>query len=280
MNFYSETISLSNSEFTILRDLIHEHLGLFYDQGKREQLADKLCPLLIENNFSSFLDFYYLLRYDELSAEPLWARMADVLSVPETYFWREIDQIHALVRAIVPAYFAANLSRPLRIWSVGCATGEEPLTIAMALSEAGWLNRGKIEIYAGDFSRANLAKAQKGLYRERSFRSLPAELKERYFTLRDNQWQVDQALHSRIRWLQMNLRSEQTAGIPPEFSVIFCRNVFIYFSETGIRDAVDIFFNRLATPGHLFVGAAESLLKVTNRLELQEICGAFVYVKH
>ncbi|HOV87910.1 MAG TPA: protein-glutamate O-methyltransferase CheR [Syntrophobacteraceae bacterium] len=280
MRFYYETLSLSDSEFTILRDLVHERIGLFYDNGKREQLADKLSPLVLESGLSSFLDFYYLLRYDDVNAGPQWERVADALSVQETYFWREMDQVRALVDVLAPAHFASNTCRPLRIWSAGCATGEEPLTIAMALDEAGWLRRGNIEIHASDMSPAAIEKARKGLYRERSFRNLPPRLKTRYFVSHEGCWQVDPELHSRIRWSVINLRAHREAvSRIPEMSVIFCRNVFIYFSEAGVRSTVRLFYDRLQTPGYLCVGAAESLLKATGDLELEEIGGAFVYVK-
>lgn len=280
MRFYAETLSLSDSEFTILRDLIHERTGLFYDKGRREQLADKLSPLVLDSGLASFLDFYYLLRYDELNAEPLWKRVADALSVQETFFWREMDPVRALVEVVTPGHFASGTASPLRIWSAGCATGEEPLTIAMALNEAGWLDRGSIEIHASDFSPAAIEKARKGLYQERSFRNLPPRLKERYFSPREGGWQVDAALHSRIQWSLVNLRAGgEAVSRMPKVSVVFCRNVFIYFSETGIRSTVSLFYSQMQTPGYLCLGAAESLLRVTSELALEEIGGAFVYVK-
>ena len=100
---------------------------------------------------------------------------------PETYFWREVDQIHAVVDRIVPELVAHLRAKPLRIWSVPCASGEEPLTLAMLLEEGGWFERAPIEICAGDASRAALDRAKAGVFRERSFRALPVHLQERYF---------------------------------------------------------------------------------------------------
>src|ERR1043165_6878118 len=165
MTFYADTLGLSGSSFTLLRDLIHEHTGLFYENGKSDLLIDKLSPLVIERGFNSFLDYYYLLKYDAESARE-WARVMDALSVQETYFWREMDQIDTLVKVLVPQWFK-NQSRPLRIWSAACATGEEPFTIAMALQEAGWFERAPIEIVASDASMAALEKARPGFFRGR-----------------------------------------------------------------------------------------------------------------
>ena len=83
MPSYAETLGLSDSAFTLLRDLIHERTGIFYDDSKSDLLTDKLSPLVIERGFGSFLDYYYLLKYDS-QGEAEWKRVIDVLSVQET----------------------------------------------------------------------------------------------------------------------------------------------------------------------------------------------------
>ena len=279
MTFYSETLGLSDNAFYLLRDLIHERTGLFYENGNRDSVADKLSPLVIERGFGSFLDYYYLLKYDPSAADE-WGRVMDALSVQETYFWREADQFQVLCDHIAPQWAAERPGQPLRIWSAACATGEEPLSILIALKEAGWLDRMPIEVYASDASPGAIARAQAGRYRERSFRNLPITLRNKYFQREsDNTWRVNAELHSKVRWAVVNLLDEaetaRMAGVP----VIFCRNVFIYFSEKAIRATLDIFARRIMRPGYLFVGAAESLLRLTHDFELQEIGGVFVYVR-
>jgi len=287
MRFYTESLSLSKSAFVLLRDLIHDRLGLFYEDGKQDLLADKLSPLVIARGFDSCLDYYYFLKYDETAADE-WRRVMDALSVQETYFWREVDQVRALAEAAAPRYFAERPTAPLRIWSAACATGEEPLTIAMALNEAGWLGRAPIEIYATDASPAAIAKARAGIYRDRSFRALPAELRDRYFTVAHQpanpefesaQWRVTPWLQANIRWDIVNLVSENDMERVPPVQVIFCRNVFIYFSDNSIRKAVRAFSQHLLPPSYLFIGASESLLRIAGDFDLQDIGGAFVYVK-
>jgi chemotaxis protein methyltransferase CheR len=262
----------------LLRNLIHEHLGLFYDNGRGDILTDKLSPLVIDRGFSSFLDYYYLLKYDSQGADE-WKRVTDALSVPETYFWREIDQVRALVDVLVPRHFSNPNATPLRIWSAACASGEEPLTIAMALNEEGWFDRAPIEIIASDASHASVEKARRGIYRERSFRNLPKKLWEKYFTYEQKAWRVSPELQARIRWEVANLAAESDIGHLATAPVIFCRNVFIYFSQESIVRTVELFARLMTRPGYLFVGASESLLRLTRRFDFQEIGGAFVYVK-
>ena len=278
MQFYADTLGLSASAFTLLRDLIHERTGLFYDNGKSDLLTDKLSPLVIERGFNSFLEYYYLLKY-EADAEAEWERVVDALSVQETFFWREIDQVRAVVDHIVPDYFSTPRVQPLRIWSAACATGEEPLSIAMALDEKGWFERAPIEIYATDASHAAIARARGGLYRERSFRTLPPALRAKYFREEQRAWRIAPELHAKVKWATANLRSESEVGILATAAVIFCRNVFIYFSEEAIRKTVRLFASRMPTPSYLFVAASESLLRLTTDFQFQEMGDAFVYVK-
>ena len=250
-----------------------------FDGAKTDILVDKLLPLIVERDFDSLLEYYYLLRYDAGSANE-WRKVFDALTVQESYFWREMDQIHALVNEIVPRFFRAHPDRTLNIWSAACAAGEEPLTIAMALHEAGWFDRARINIHGSDASPRAVEAAQKGVYRERSFRTLPLGLREKYFVGEKGASEPSSELRSRIRWQITNLMSESDlAGAPTGSEVIFCRNVFIYFSKSTVGKTVHAFAERMARPGYLFVGAAESLMQRPSDFEHQEIGDAFVYVR-
>jgi chemotaxis protein methyltransferase CheR len=280
MGVNTGSLGVTGGADRLLRDLIHERTGIFFDNGKGDILTDKLSPLVVERGFTSLLDYYYLLKYDE-AAQDEWLSVMNALSVPETYFWREMDQVRALVDRVVPQWFAAPGAGPLRIWSAACATGEEPLTIAMALNEAGWLGRAPIEIRASDASPAAIEKARRGVYRERSFRNLPAELRARYFAQEGETktWRVDAKLHAAIEWGVVNLMNEAEVAPRASANVIFCRNVFIYFSNQSISRTVRTFAAHIRPPGLLFVAASESLLRLSEDFELQEIGNAFVYVR-
>jgi chemotaxis protein methyltransferase CheR len=159
MQYRVDSLGLSGGVTPVLRDLIHQRLGLFYDVNQFDQLADRLAPLVVARGFGSFMDYYYFLKY---SAEPAeWTNLMDALAVHETYFWREIDQLRAVVDVVVP-YLARQGASSLRIWSVPCSTGEEPLTLAMLLSEAGWFHRLPIEVMASDASPEAIAAARAG----------------------------------------------------------------------------------------------------------------------
>jgi chemotaxis protein methyltransferase CheR len=279
MAFDADSLGLQGATAVLLREVVHERLGLFYDNGRLDTLADRLAPRVAACGFESFLDYYYFLKYDPAAAGE-WLAVMDALSVPETYFWREIDQVKAVVDHVVPSLVEGLDGRPLRIWSVPCASGEEPLTLAMVLDESGWFNRADIEIHAGDASTAILDRARRGVYRERSFRALPLPLRQRYFEPTEGGWRVDAALHRRVRtWQRLNLAVPDDLEVMRQSHIVFCRNVFIYFSDSVVRRVVDRLATLLATPAYLCVGASESLLRLTDRFELEDIHGAFAYVK-
>lgn len=263
----------------LLRDLVNAHTGMFYDGERLTYLRDRLAPLALERGFDSLLDYYYLLKYDA-SAAAEWPRVIDALSVQETYFWREVDQVHALTRRILPSLVEAG-RRSVRIWSVPCATGEEPLSIAMALEEERWFDRLAIDIYASDASEAALRKAENGRYGPRAFRQLPEPLRDKYFDgVAANMWAVKPELKARIsQWSRVNVVQPNEVAPLAAADVIFCRNLFIYFHETTVRLVAEHFADCMRTPGFLCVGAAESLLRVTTRFDLQDIGGAYVYVR-
>lgn len=274
----SQNLVLPEGTSTLIRNLINERTGMCFDNGKCDLLIDKLSPLVIERGFGSYLDYYYLLKYDA-SAPVEWQNVMNALSVQETYFWREIDQVRALVQTLLPQWHAKHGKSTLRIWSAACATGEEPLTIAIALKEAGWFERASIEILATDASSNAIARAEEGVYRGRAFRNLSPDLRERYFEPDGSSWRIKKDLHSRIKWGIANLIEEDQIAPLATADFIFCRNVFIYFSESAIGRVVRSFARCMRSPGYLFVGAAESLLRLTTDFTLTEIDDAFVYMK-
>jgi chemotaxis protein methyltransferase CheR len=276
--YSADVLGFSESAFALLRDLIAQRIGVFFGDDKRDLLADKLSDLLAARGMTSYLDYYYLLRYDA-EADRHWSELMDRLSVPETYFWRQHDQIVALAQVVAPRHFAGRRDAPLRIWSAACCTGEEPISIAIALAEAGLLHRRPIEIVASDGSAAMVERARQGVYGDRSFRALPAELRDRYFRSEGAGWRVDPRVHGQIRWTTANLIDAEAVRPLAAADVIFCRNVLIYFSDETVARVARSFAEGLREDGYLFLGAAESLTRLATDFELAEIGGAFVYVK-
>ena len=277
MEYRAESLGLVGHVTTLLMDLIHEQLGLQYKPSDAGQLGDRLAPLVVGRGLASFMDYYYVLKYSPAPDD--WLKVMDALAVQETYFWREIDQLRAVVDRIVPELVRAYRGRTVRIWSSACASGEEPLTMAMLLEEAGWFDRAGIEVVASDASPAAIARARKGAYTQRSFRNLPLPLRDKYFVAEGDHWRVVPGLHRRVSYDVVNLVAPDQVARYAHSPVILCRNVFIYFSDRSIARTVALFDQSMPSPAYLCVGVSESLLRRTSAFELQEIGGAFIYVK-
>jgi chemotaxis protein methyltransferase CheR len=267
------TSTLTPQLFAILGALVEERAGLHYGASAMELFADKVAQRASDAGFESLLDYYYYLRYDPAGGEEL-DRLVDALLVHETYFFREADQLRALVDEILlPA--ASRGARP-RVWCAAAATGEEPLTLAMMLAERGAL--GRVEIVASDLSRRALERARAGVFGARSQRALPPEA-ARWLTRSGDAAVVDPSLRDAIEWRCANLVDPATYAAFGAFDAIACRNVLIYFSDATAHRVVTSLAEHLVPGGHLLVGASESLLRFGTLLRCEERGGAFFYVK-
>jgi chemotaxis protein methyltransferase CheR len=270
---------INTNSVQLLADLILDRTGLLYENSRIDILIDRLTPLVVERGLDSLLDYYYLLKYDSQS-EKEWRQLEAALAVNETYFWREFDQIKLAVDVLIPELQRIRPGIPVRIWHAGCATGEEPYSMAIALDMANRFSDGLIEISATDLNNDALARARAGIYRSRSFRSLSQTIKDSYFTrLSEHEFALSNDIRARVHFSHLNLMDQKMMVLRRNYDIIFCRNVFIYFSPAAIRDVTANFFRALTKPGYLFVAAAESLLRYTNRFEFTEINGIFAYQK-
>ena len=264
-------LPLSSKVPTIISHLIEEATGLHFDVRESDLLADKLSVRAEELELDSLLDYYYYLRYDERGKRELDA-LVELIVVNETYFFREQDQLRAFVDRLVPPLLERR--RPTRIWCAGGATGEEPLTLAMMLSEKGLL--GDVTILATDISARVLAKAKEGTYAGRSLRVVGPEERARHFVeVGEGRVRVRDELQSIIRWERVNLFDVARVNELGAFDAILCRNALIYFRDETVLRLVERFARSLTPSGLLLVGAAESLLRFGTTYDCEEHGGAF-----
>lgn len=271
----SSLLELSSEVFTILNALIEERIGMHYGLADRELLAHKLSARAIEAGFDSLLDYYYYLRYDAASNAEFNA-LIDTLVVGETYFFREFDQLRAVIDDFVVP-LARTGARP-RIWSAACSTGEEPLTVAMLLDDRGILDR--CQVLATDVSARSLERAKAGKFGSRALRSIPDQkLAKRYLKTVDQRVVASSDLLDRISFRRVNLIDSVAVSQLGVFDLIVCRNVFIYFRDATTERVVTQLADQLNPDGILLVGVSESLLRFAAPLDCEERGGAFYYRK-
>src|SRR3989304_157639 len=172
--FEEQLTPLSDDAFRLLRALIPDYCGIYFDDGSKFLLQRRLSRRLDQRQLKGFEEYYHFLRYDRKREEEL-AVLIDNLTTNETYFFRESAQLRAFSEEVLPELRATLADRKvLRIWSAGCSTGEEPYTIAILLMESGdWWRDWQIEILGSDINQRVLHTARKGGDKKRSPRATP-----------------------------------------------------------------------------------------------------------
>ncbi|MGK4006756.1 protein-glutamate O-methyltransferase CheR [Sorangium sp. So ce1036] len=274
-----DEIRLLPDEFQRLRELFNKHCGLQFGPEARTSMERRLRERVVVLGLTSFSQYYEYLRYHSRGRAELDEAL-DVITVNETYFFREDYQLRALVAEIVPMLVRAGGGRGrLSIWSAGCSTGEEVYSIAIAARESGAAERCDVRIFGSDISRRCVVAARKGVYGASSFRATPPELRRRYFTERPDGFHVVDELRSLCQFGHLNLLDSSRAAVVGRVDVIFCRNVLIYLDEESRRRVIEIFYERLSPGGFLLLGHSESLLNVSTAFELVHLREDLVYRK-
>jgi chemotaxis protein methyltransferase CheR len=239
--------------------LIYERCGICLHEGKHELIKARLGKRLRHYGLTCLSEYCELLQSKTDSSEI--AQVVDALTTNFTHFLREEDHFKFLVTQALPLTCEAGHKR-FRVWSAACATGEEPYSIGFYLNEyyppvAGW----DWQILATDISTKALDKAQHGIYAEERVDAIPAEWLRKYFQKGHNQWtghyKVKSPIRQRIVFQQLNLLGSY--NFTDTFTVIFCRNVMIYFDRPTQENLVRQLARHLTPKGFLLVGHAESL---------------------
>lgn len=242
----------------LLRDLIQERLGLSLDDDNGVRLIiNKLNARLKQRDCKSFLEYYHLLMSGGAAAEEEWRQVMALLAKSKSSFLRHTEAVRTLVDLVLPQLVSISPKQPLRIWSASCSTGEEPLSIAMALKEAGWFERIPIQIHASDASYVTIERAIQGVYSEERIHHLDVRLRDKYFMQQQGGWRVVPELYKMIQWKVANLMIEDEVADLSKSHVIFCRNVFIYFTGHAICKTLRLFARFMPAGAYLFSDSGE-----------------------
>jgi chemotaxis protein methyltransferase CheR len=262
---------LATEELKRFREAVAMALGLQFDESRLGMLADVLQRRL--DCRGQPCETY--LRSLERGATREEARaLARELTVGETYFFRNIEQFRALAEVVLPERGKIHAQRPLRVLSAGCASGEEPYSVAMMTEERGF----EVSILAVDLNPAVLEKAKRGRYTPWALRETPTETRRRWFQADGRDLILDPALRSTVKFDCANI-AEDDSGIWQQgtYDAVFCRNVLMYFSPEQMRAAVARIARSLAPGGFLFLGHAETLRGISEEFHLRHSHGSFYY---
>ncbi len=272
--------NLTRAEYLLFQELIGRASGLNLQERDWTPLRAAVCERTSATRSGSFGEYYELLRSKD-GVEEL-GRLIELLTIHETAFFRNRSHFDALTRTILPELIRErSSSRSLRIWSAGCATGQEAYSIAMALMETvpepeSW----RLEVLATDISNRALEAARTGVYPARAVRNVKPAILDRYFEPCDGGYRVGELPRRIVRFEYLNLVKEPfpLAALSP-FDIIFCENVTIYFKVESTRRVIRNFYDALRRGGYLFLGYSETLWQISDDFELQEIDKTFLYQK-
>lgn len=207
-------------------------------------------------------------------------QLAELLRVGETYFFRQAEQLEAFIREALPARMAARQARrELRILSAGCATGEEPHTLAILLDQqaerlAGW----KTRLVGVDLSARSIEIARRGRYSGWSLRQTAPAIRGRYFRAVGQEFELDAAIRERVTFAVENLADPAAQTLRAgDWDVVFCRNVVMYLRPAAAAALVERLAGLVAPGGYLFLGNAETLRGLTAAFHVRHDHGAFYY---
>jgi chemotaxis protein methyltransferase CheR len=276
----STQLPYSQDDFKLIRDVIYNYAGIYISDDYQSIFMRRLERRLLSLAMDSFNEYYYFLKYNQNNNDEL-TKLMDVITIKETYFFREVDQIKALVSELIPEIRKQKGGEPIKIWSAGCATGEEPYTIAMLCMEKGYhLGPARVEIFANDISQEAIQKAKKGIYKQTSFRATDQAYLARFFLpSEEGAFMIRDEVKEVLNFFCINLQDKNRLTFLPMFDVIFCRNVIIYFDDDSKRKVIESFHKKLHAHAYLFLGHSESLINFTHLFKLKHFYHSLVYQK-
>ena len=243
---------MSPADLEFLCALVRARSGLVLT-GERGFFAEtRLSSLARREGVASVSDLVQ--RVKTGGDDRLMRAVVEAMLIQETSFFRDRTVFRALQDDVLPALSTARGGAALRVWSAGCATGQEPYSLAMAAEAAPTpLN---LDIFASDLSSMGLEKAESGLYTHFEVqRGLPIRRLLQYFEPVDDAWRISPRLRLAVRWRRLNLVDEFSVGRP--FDLILCRNVVDGFDPTIRLKVLERLARALTPDGWLLMGAHE-----------------------
>lgn len=280
-------LMLTSSQFASLKDLVTGFCGLLVSEDGRARLA-RVVDGRLRGRSMRDVDAYVAQLEADTGPNGELARLVDEVTNNETYFFREEPQLEAFSEEILPELLArAERRHRLSLWSAGCSSGEEPLTLAMLLLESklwqGRLSGLSVHVLGTDVCRPMIRRAREGRYGESSFKGLTLArrrgIAQRFFRKEGEHYIPRAELSELVSYLHLNLLDPEGPALFGEMDAIFCRNVLMYFPVALRLQVIQGFFRKLSHDGYLLLGHSENLLGMETPFEAVRRRDCLVYRK-
>ena len=271
-----EPALLSGDDIARISELVYRWSGMIFGESKRYYIERRIAERMRRCGLPRTSDYLAMAATSAVEREAL----INAFTINETYFYREEHQLAALSDHLLPRIIATRQPGDLvRIWSMPCATGEEPYSIAIWLLE-NWplVDAYNIEIVGSDIDTAAIAKAEAGYFSQRALARLPAAACESYFEPQDGHTRrIIQDLRESVRFTPANLIDRENMARLGRFDVILCRNLLIYFDTKAQQRAAENLYHALAPGGYLCLGHSESMGRISDLFDFVRFPDAIVY---
>lgn len=262
---FAQPAKMKDKEFQLFSSFIYNQVGIQLPPAKRTMLEARLQKRLKALNIESF-ETYSQFVFSPAGQQSELVHLIDVVTTNKTDFFREPGHFSFLCQNALPAIIARrdrSPSQPVRIWSAGCSSGEEPYTLAMVVADfAAEQRHCRFSIHASDISTRILETARTAIYPEERTEGIAPHIKKKYLLRsRDRQRglvRICPELRAMVSFQRINFM-DSDFGLPEKMDIIFCRNVVIYFDKGTQQELMRKFHRQLRPGGYLFLGHSETL---------------------
>lgn len=274
---------LTDKTFEEWRKLIYDQCGIYFQDNKKYLLESRLQKRINFLKIDTFEKYLEYVKFNPRKADEL-KYLYEVITINETFFFRNQPQLDALVTTIIPEIlnspFKTNKNK-IRIWSAASSSGEEAYSIAMMFNE---MIKPKypglsIEIVGTDINYQVVETAKSGIYKEYAVRNTPPYYMKKYFIQDGSNYHIDPQIKNMASFKLLNLYDQQAMKAMTSFDVIFCANVLIYFDLKSKIQVVSQLYNSLNKNGYLFIGYSETLHGISKAFKLASFPKTIGYKK-
>lgn len=244
-------------DFAFFCDFLKKTSGYHLVEEKKYLLESRLNDILRRHHIADIKSLIQRLR----TGQPphLERDVIEAMTVNETFFFRDRSPFETFEQKILPKLSDWKENRPFRIWSAACSTGQEPYSIAMIIEDNQYkYPHATYEIIATDINTAVLKQAEKGVFTDLEIeRGLSEHHRNKFFTRKENGWQISDAVRRHVKFSYMNLTGAY--DVFGQFDMVLLRNVLIYFNETDKEKILQNIARKMYPSGYLLLGAAEGI---------------------
>ena len=258
-------MSLDAADFELYKTLLYKESGIVITPEKLYLLESRLSGVLKKMNLADIGALTQRLKMGDPSAKH---NLIEAMTTNETFFFRDTHPFERFEKFVLPKIMDQKpAGSTIKIWNAACSSGQEPYSLAIILKEnMAKFSQYKFDIFATDLSTDILDSAKKGVYSQFEVqRGMPTTLLIKYFQQQGTEWALKDEIKSMVRFQKFNLLSPMVAL--PEFDIIFCRNVLIYFDLATKQKIFAELSKKLSKHGFLFLGGAETVIGVTQEFK-------------